>query len=390
MTSVIEKALKKFDKISSEETKKILQMAESEINILKMALDSAATGFIVCDTKNILLFTSKGANRILDIADESVSKETVWNALSDKEISVFLKSALLQKERIDGREFFSEQRNIRRLLSISILPLVKATSITGSLIVLEDISEKRSQEIKLRRIENLANLTNVAAGVAHEIKNPLASISIYIQLAQKLLRKIKDISISSKDGEKFENYLFNVQEEVERLNKIVVDFLFAVRPLEFTLIKSNINTEITNAIEFLKPELKENKIKYKQNLKNDLPLVLLDRDHFKQSLLNLFKNAIEAMSGGGTLSVSTYEKDNNIKIVIADTGCGISEEDKAKIFEPYWTTKIKGTGLGLTMVFKIIKEHKGDISIQSEKGSGTSFEISLPIFQKEKSLPKPA
>ncbi|GMO45898.1 MAG: ATP-binding protein [Termitinemataceae bacterium] len=396
MKNVISSILKKFDKISPEETLKILKQAEQEISILQMVLDSVTSGFIVCDTKNILLLTNKYANRLLEIEEGGELKELVWAAVKDKDISEFLQKVLLDRERIEDSEFFVDTNGINRLLTISVLPLVKNKKVTGSLILIDDITEKRSQEVKLRRVENLANLTNVAAGVAHEIKNPLASISIYIQLSQKLLRQQlnriseegerKSISLEQKTHEKFNKYLTNVEEEVERLNKIVVDFLFAVRPLEFNLIKSDINEQIKSAIDFFKPEFKQNKIIFTLDLQENISFILLDKQFFKQILLNLFKNAIEAMPDGGELIVNTFQRDAEVKIDITDTGIGISEDNKAKIFEPYWTTKIKGTGLGLTMVFKIIREHKGDISVKSELGKGTCFEISLPIPQKEKSL----
>ncbi len=117
-----------------------------------------------------------------------------------------------------------------------------------------------------------------------------------------------------------------------------------------------------------------------------MPYILIDKQYLYQALLNIIKNAIEAMKDGGKLAIQTTASDLEIKMRITDTGCGISEANKAKIFEPYWTTKIKGTGLGLTLVFKIIREHKGEISLESQEGKGSAFIISLPIPQKEKRL----
>ncbi|GMO26126.1 MAG: ATP-binding protein [Termitinemataceae bacterium] len=389
MNNFITKALKKFGKLSAEQTYEVLQTAEQELNILQMVLDSVTTGFIVCNNDNLLLLTNKNAKRFINLAEGSELKDCVWQSVGDPDIALFLKQTLTQSERVQEREFFVESNGIKRLLSISVLPLVQKGKVTGSIVMIEDISEKRSREIEFRRAENLASLTNVAATVAHEIKNPLASISIYIQLTQKLVDKVFNISIAEKDHEKFDKYLGNINEEIERLNKIVVDFLFAVRPLEFNLIRSNINDQIKDAIEFTAVELEDHNIKYTIELQDTIPFILLDRTFFKQVLLNLIKNAIEAMPDGGELIIRTFQKDTDIKITIRDTGCGISEELKAKIFEPYWTTKIKGTGLGLTMVFKVVKELKGDVLVQSELGKGTMFEITLPVLQKEKSLPSP-
>jgi signal transduction histidine kinase len=256
---------------------------------------------------------------------------------------------------------------------------VQHHKITGSLIYIEDITEKRKGEARLRRAENLASLTTLAAGVAHEIKNPLGSISIYLQLLQKALaKKTKTASHSSQDktNEKYFNVL---KEEVDRLNRIVVDFLFAVRPMALELRESDINALVRQTVEFVKFEMAQAKININVELDESSPKILMDERYMKQALLNLVNNARAAMPKGGLLTIITKSVDNEICIQVCDTGTGIKEENLSKIFEPYFTTKETGTGLGLTQVFKIVREHQGEISVHSKPSEGTTFEIILPV-----------
>jgi signal transduction histidine kinase len=132
--------------------------------------------------------------------------------------------------------------------------------------------------------------------------------------------------------------------------------------------------------------LEESKIKCVLDLDKTLPRIDFDERYMKQALLNLIKNAMAAMNGGGVLTLKTEGRDGEIQISVSDTGIGISEENISKIFEPYFTTKETGSGLGLTLIFKIVREHRGDISVKSKEGEGTSFKITLPIPQKERRL----
>ena len=141
--------------------------------------------------------------------------------------------------------------------------------------------------------------------------------------------------------------------------------------------------------DFVQPEADRKGIDVKLDIGADLPRVLMDKRHIKQALLNLIQNAMAAMPEGGTLGILAEVADDELRISVSDTGTGIPEELLTKIFEPYFTTKKNGTGLGLTITFKIIKEHAGEISLESKEGRGSTFTIHLPVPQKEKkSLPK--
>ncbi|MDR2518623.1 MAG: PAS domain S-box protein [Spirochaetaceae bacterium] len=388
MKQFITRALQKLNKMTGEQIRDLLGSTVAEIDRLETVLDSLAYGILVCDTEHALIMANKYARRFLPLGQDE--QEPIWMMVRDEHLADFFESTLRTGDRALEREFDVETKGKQRLLSISVLPLVRDRQVSGSLIHLEDITERRGKEARLRRMESLASLTTLAAGVAHEIKNPLGSLSIHIQLIQKAMkanaeRRSKETG-SCRYFALINKYIEVVNEEIDRLNSIVVDFLFAVRPMNMEFRAGNINNLIAEFAEFVSFELAEARITCVLELAPDLPCIDFDERYMKQALLNLVKNAIAAMPSGGALAVKTEADEAELRIHIQDTGMGIPEEHLPKIFEPYFTTKESGSGLGLTQVFKIIREHQGEITVKSKAGGGSCFTIALPIPQKEQRL----
>jgi PAS domain S-box-containing protein len=399
MRDFIKRAIKKLPKLTPEQIEDLVISSTEEIERLETVLESLAEGILVCDTRHSLVMANKYAERYLPIVLHEPGPAPVWTAVRDENIAEFFENALLSGDRVEEREFVVDSKGPLRILSVSILPLVRNRQVVGSLIHVTDVTEKRNKEARLRRAENLASLTTVAAGVAHEIKNPLGSISIHIQLMQKAVaanRKLfQNVHPGGTDQEEqnpaayfdtLDKYIGVVNEEIDRLNQIVVDFLFAVRPMDMNLREGDINELIGELTDFVCLELKGEHIECVLSLDKDIPLIDIDERFLKQALLNLIKNAASAMPGGGRLSIETAQKDGEVQVCVRDTGIGIPEENLSKIFDPYFTTKDTGLGLGLTLVFKIVREHRGEITVKSREGEGTCFTISLPIPQKERRL----
>jgi len=375
MADFFKRALKKLDKISPEQQKELLVSAVEEISLLENVLNSIDMGILVCDEKNNLVMANKCAQRLIPM--NYIEGVKIRTAILDEQVIETFKDIIINREKVLDKEIEVEQQGRKRLLSVNIVPLVHDKKITGTLIYIEDITEKRMGEARLRRAENLASLTTLAAGVAHEIKNPLGSISIHLQLLQKALDKITETGENKTD-----KYFDVIKEEIERLNRIVVDFLFAVRPMNLELREENINELITHIMDFVKFEMEQSNIMCMLELDKNIPKIQIDERYMKQALLNLIKNAQAAMPKGGVFTVATNYADNEIRITICDTGVGIGKENLAKIFEPYFTTREAGTGLGLTQVYKIIREHQGEITVDSSPETGAEFKIILPIPQK--------
>ncbi|MDR0909749.1 MAG: PAS domain-containing sensor histidine kinase [Spirochaetaceae bacterium] len=386
MNKFYRQAIKRDRKLSAESLSAILQNAVQDIERLESAFDSLNQGLLVCNKTHHLILENMFARRFFPFILKQANEGPIWDAIDNEEMSIFLRQTLVDEDRIEGREFETEVHGKTKIYALSVYPLVANSLVAGSLITIEDTTERRGREARLRRAENLASLTTLAAGVAHEIKNPLAAMSIHSQLAEKALSKIEEGDNTKTTV--LRKYLGVVNEEIERLNSIVVDFLFAVRPMDITLIRNDMNVLLERLAEFIRPEAEKAGIVLIKEFDKTLPLLDYDERYMKQVLINLCKNAIAAMKEGGLLIINSVYSDTEAFISIVDTGIGIAEDAMAKIFDPYFTTKSEGTGLGLTLVYKIIKEHRGDISVRSKPGEGAAFTISLPLPQTDTLLIK--
>jgi len=382
LNKFIDRALEKVDKIEREQLIVLLKAVAEEYQLLETVYDSMTDGVIVLDKDNLIEYINKSAERFVPLDSKKVAHSPIWDVLYDRNISNFIERVITSQENARDNEFAINCATGRKFLSFSIMPLVKRGNIRGSIIHIEDVTEKREQSVRLGRAERLASLTTLTASVAHEIKNPLAAISIHIQLIQKSMRD------GSCKQEFIKKHLNVVNDEVERLNGTIVDFLFAVRPMDLHIEAHDINHLITDILELVDVELKESGIKYRLNGEKNLPNVNIDEKYIKQAFLNIIKNGIAAMDGvkNPLLTLSLYSKGNYVIVEFKDNGVGISDENMNKIFEPYFTTKDFGSGLGLTVVYKVIQEHKGELIVDSIEGQGSSFIVKLPITDGNKPL----
>jgi len=373
----IQKTLERLEKLDIVAVRALFSQLAAENDLLAMVLHSMTDGVLVTDSNCDLILFNKSAERLLPFGEQDILEKKIWNVVSDAEIAGFFREKLAAQENVTDK-IFTLGIPVTRTIALSIMPLVKQGKIQGNLIHIEDVTEKKSNEARLRRAESLAALTTLAAGVAHEIKNPLGSIAIHLQLAQKEMSGKKSIK-----PESLSRYLTVINEEVNRLNRIIVDFLFAVRPMNVQLEERDVNVVIRELVKFLKFELENAKVKTELRLGEDLPKILIDEKYVKQALLNLIQNSMSAMPGGGTLTIATRRKGPDVVVAVSDTGAGIPDKIMEKIFEPYFTTKEFGSGLGLTLVYKIVKEHMGEVSVVSKEGKGTTFSLSFGVPQKE-------
>ncbi|MGP1587002.1 MAG: two-component system sensor histidine kinase NtrB [Treponemataceae bacterium] len=405
MSDFVKKATQKLEKLTPFQVKQLVENILNQNESLYSLVQSLTVGLVICSNEWQIILANKAAERMVIAksryfeykSQDAVPVDKVWDFIEDEDIAEFIKKASTEKKINNSKEFVLKQTGAKpKFYTVSIESLVhhQEKKLKGSIIKIEDITEKRNSEMLIRRMENLSSLTNLAASVAHEIKNPLGSMSIYIQLLQKSVAKSR-----STDGvlpaEKFmENYLEVINQEINRLNKIVVDFLFAVRPIQAELLAEDPNAILEKIMEFYKPEFEQKNVLLETDFSSHSAKILLDEKLFKQVVINIIQNSFSALESiqentlnkKSKISVKTELKNDKFLIFICDNGIGMDEETKTKIFDPYFTTKTTGTGLGLTMVYKIIKEFAGDIDVESELGFGTTFRISLPVMQNEKKL----
>ena len=362
---LLRKAVSKIDSMPEKEIKRLIALQMRETDMLEALLENGKVGHCVLDGDiicyaNTLFCTLLPTNRLyLGRAEGRRLDELV----TDDEVMSYLRTISAESEE-DEKEFYFQAGNEVRIILLSNRRIS---------------TEDKRKETRLRRSESLASMTTMAAGIAHEIKNPLAAMQIHLQLLKKAFEKKG--SLTGEDAKRYTNVL---EEEIEHLNGIAVDFLFAVRPMNVELKKQRLEPVITSLEDFVRPELEEHGIKFIVRVEPFLPQLMLDANYIRQALLNMIKNAMNAMERGGRLDLIAKSDGDYVRIIIRDTGCGIERDKMSKIFEPYFTTKASGTGLGLTVVYKIIKEHGGDISVESTVGEGTAFTVSLPVPSDER------
>ena len=241
------------------------------------------------------------------------------------------------------------------------------------------VEELQSTQNELLRAEKLTSLGQLAASIAHEINNPLAGVLIYTQLLSK---KVTGDSFKKEEAS---GYLSKMESEVSRCSKIIRNLLDFARQTEPMLRLVDINQVLGQTLSLVGHQAKIQNIEVIREL-SSLPEVMADFDQLQQIFTNLILNAIQAMPDGGRLTLRSSVIDSEVRVDVQDTGCGISKENLAKLFTPFFTTKekSKGVGLGLAVVHGIIERHKGRIKVQSEEGKGTTFSVYLGVYSDEK------
>lgn len=406
MSRYVERVIDMLPKLSSEEVKRVLMEVVSENSMLDSLIESFSTGLILVDKKWRILQLNKAAKRILRISpdEEKYEDELLFNVIEEnEEISEWLKN-IADTHRTNVREEFSSSSSSDgsvRFLAVSVFSFVQKTEISGSIVKIEDITQQKAKAVLDRRLENMEGLTNLAAGMAHEIKNPLGAISIHIQLVQKAISRKRGGDGTLPDKKFLEEHLDIVNDEIEKLNDLVMDFLFAVRPVNAKLTLSDPEEILSSICDFVLPEFNKSHVLLKMELLKEKKRIMIDEKLFRQVIINIAQNAFYAVKAKfpgcteentnsqempGIVIFKTTIIEDNFVISISDNGIGMDSETVGRIFEPYFTTKANGTGLGMTMSYKIIKEFGGDIQVKSEKGTGSVFFISLPVPQTETKL----
>jgi signal transduction histidine kinase len=378
----VEKLIGRLGKIGPEDVQNYFLRLAQEKGFLETVFNSIQEGIIVTDSKGRITYLNNAACQLFGLeAEDSLGRrldERVrgldWDALSreaavSRDMEIFYPTNRFIN-------FYSVPLLIERQPTESKIDNDKIAisgERVGHAIILRDITESRRTEQQTIESERLNALTLLAAGVAHEIGNPLNSLNIHLQLIEREARKLN----GAKRNELQESVEV-ARAEINRLDSIISQFLRAIRPTRPQLRPENINSIVEEAVRFLALEIKDRDIVVEQELRSDLPLLEIDRDQMKQAFYNVIKNSFEAMKSRGILRIRTDVDESHVIVRFTDTGGGISAENLSRVFEPYFTTKTSGTGLGLLIVRRIVREHGGEMSIESSEGKGLTLTIRLP------------
>lgn len=364
--------------ISQEHLRELCDSALGEYDLLKEVLDRQDEGHIVLSKEDheVLLIT-RNLTKLIPV---STSGKSFSDSIKDPDLKKYFKSVLDGNESMNERDFSFGEGEIKTI-RISFLPFM-LNDVEYIDIRFNDITDALKKEMKLRNTEALASMTTMAAGVAHEIKNPLAAMQIYTSLLRKAIASGKGI-------EKVNEFIDIIEQETERLNEIAVDFLFAVKPMQVDLKLDSLNEIIMELGDFVAVEAVTKNIKMTFHLDKFIPSLMLDRKLLRRAFLNVINNSFYAMKTGGELIIEDKCDGDYVKLSIIDNGTGMSEETKKRIFEPYYTTKAEsGTGLGLTAVLKIVNAHSAEITLDSQLGVGTCFTFKFPIPKSQRKVLK--
>lgn len=336
-------------------------------------VESMVNGLVSVDESGIITTINQMATQTVGIDESSAKGQHISKVLRSDDFSI---QELLATDRpIFEREIICQCSDGLIPLSVSSSQLKDETGkVIGAVIIIRDMREIKELQEKVRRAERLASLGRLAAGIAHEIRNPLSSIRGFAHYFQgKFDPETKDVK-----------YAKAMVGEIDRLNRIIEALLNFARPAEPELQPCSVEDVLNHVLQLVQTDVNAKEVKVVTDIEDDIPNVMLDRDQMIQALLNILLNAVNAVDKGGEISVSIYMEMDTLQIGISDTGSGISPEDLPRVFDPFFTTRKDGTGLGLAIVHRIIENHNGEIGVESKPGEGTTFTVRLPLRKEGK------
>ena len=369
----------------------------AKLEFLHSILDSVMFGVIILNHYNQIIYMNKASERIIEKKYSELKDENFANIFGPEVLS---EGFFQQSEDMQGAKRFEVELNMPngepKIIGFSSqIHLNFMNQPIGRVITLRDISSFLLREKEMLRMDRLASLGVLVSGIAHEIRNPLAGIK---SVAQALETKLKD------EGHDKSEYVERIVRQVNRLNTLLQALFLYSRPERPTIEDVDIRSTLSDVKPLIEKTLSEKKILYQEYIDPNVESIPADPNLLQQMMLNLFLNSIESMDKEGVLSISVerleripagiYNKmsylqrkflTESIKIVVSDTGEGISKESLKDIFTPFFTTKNTGTGLGLPIVHQIVDNHRGYIYVESDAGKGTRFIIFLP-FNREISV----
>lgn len=373
-----DKFLAKIGKVDRRQVERFLQAVARERNFFEGIFEELAEGIIITDPEGRILLINRVARQMLGVRPRRrVLERPFLTVIRDEALRELLEA---NAERpLDHRPVTIDWPQPRDLL-VTLLPMRDSETgdIRARVLILGDVTEHRRREREQARAERLSSLAVLTAGVAHEIKNPLNSLRIHGQLLQQAVREAQ--WPSELQAERSRRSVEIILEETQRLARIVEQFMQTVRPVAPNLGRHSLNAIIRRVVESLAPQAEDPNLELEMDLDPDLPEAMVDDQQIAQALVNLIRNALESFDKPThRLRLSTRAADNMAEVTVADNGCGIARADLERIYQPYYTTKFGGTGLGLMVVHRIVGEHGGRIVIKSREGEGTEATLILPL-----------
>ncbi|MEM9018490.1 MAG: ATP-binding protein [Verrucomicrobiota bacterium] len=381
----LERILGRLEDLDEQNLTILVNRLVRDRHLLESVFDIIHDGILVLDGDGIIQYSNEAAFRLLGLQRREIGKSVVWRRIPE----------LSQALQIDPEDNMPDKRSASceieihypetKALRVYLVPMEEATELDlrgGTVVVFSDVTEIKHSTEELIENERVASIMMLAAGVAHELGNPLNSLTIHLQLIRRQLERLQE----SKETKKTKKSVDICSREVERLDGIITNFLAAIRPQEPNLRQVNLMDVLNEVLEVESDLFAERKVDVVVDLDTLPPPVLGDPDQLKQVFFNVLKNAVEAMPGGGSIRIRWRKDPKHTVLLFADTGEGIEPEDIPKVFQPYFTTKNTGNGLGMMIVHRIMRDHQGTIAIDSRPGEGTVVTLQFPALDPERPL----
>jgi PAS domain S-box-containing protein len=365
-----DKLIRRVDRLETGEVQHFLAELLQQKGLLEKVFQALQEGVILLDNEGRVTYVNRAACHLFGFDADAVQGKPLGDGMRGLDWKELRKPGTVLSR--DLEITYPENRYLNFYITA-----IDDSQEHGFVMLIRDVTQSRKMTQEKIESERISAFTLLAAGVAHELGNPLNGITIHLQLMERALKKM------GKGGDKLQKHLEVANGEIKRLDQIITQFLTAIRPTQPQLQKVDVNGLLEESARFLAPELEQHRVRLKMDLLQDTPKMQLDATQMKQVFHNLIRNACHAMPKGGRLTVSSACNDHEVIISFQDTGNGISPEHMGSLFQPFFTTRKTGSGLGLLIVRRIVREHGGEISIGSREGEGTQVSIMLPLVEKK-------
>ncbi len=378
-TSSLDRVLGRVEALDSVNLANLVQRLARERGLFEDIFNTLQEGVLVISPDGRVEYANQSAQRLIGLGEDEISGQSLWRLVPGLRPS--LEPALggegVSALPVVAREFaltYPEPRSVR-LYMVPFRSEGRGAQRRFAVILSDITLEKQTTEARIES-ERTSSILLLAAGVAHELGNPLNSLTIHLQLIERRLKKLK--LARDTDGAALADSIAVCEEEVRRLDGIITNFLEAIRPRTPDLTETRLPELLDEVLRFQQGELADRGIQVEAETPADLPVIMADPNQIKQVFFNIMKNAADAMPPGGRLRIGSRADDENVYLLFGDTGAGIKQDDLVRLFQPYHTTKPGGHGLGLMIVQRIMRDHGGQIGIESKEGIGTLVTLQFP------------
>ena len=376
--SSLDRVLGQVDSLDTINLTNLVNKLARERAFLETIFNTAREGILVISDFGVIEYANVASHQMIGLKDSDIGEVSLWRLIPGLRGSLGLEEEARLESSVSSRELeltYPENRYVR----LYILPFEGSEETDGEtsnrfVVILSDITSEKQSSAAMIESERISSILLLAAGVAHELGNPLNSITIHLQLMERQLKKLEE----SPARGKLESSVEVCRAEVSRLDGIIKNFLEAIRPQTPDFQTVNLNELLEESLQFQANELEDRGIKVEMVADAESPIVRADKQQVKQVFFNITKNAMEAMKPGGLIRVKVQSDEERVYLRFGDSGAGINQESLSRVFEPYHTTKKGGTGLGLMIVERIMRELGGQVGIDSKEGVGTVVTLEFP------------